>query len=450
MYIPFNKSFASHEKSKYWSKKNIIKPNDIMMGSQKKFIFDCNICNHEFITTPEKIKNNGWCGYCSNNKLCDNNDCQICFLKSFASHDKAKYWSKKNTISARQIFKKTIKNYIFNCNSCNHEFISIPLNIVNNNSWCPYCSIPTKKICASINCELCFNKSFASSDKIKYWSKDNIENPRLCLKFSDSKKYIFECDICNHKFFKDLYSIHRGEWCPYCANVFLCKENNCVICFNKSFASYDKSKYWCETNKLKPREVFKYARNKYWFICDKNHRFKSPLYTVSINTWCPLCINKTEKIFYDILIKKYKTLNRQYKVNWCKNKTYLPYDFVLPDNKIIIELDGDQHFRQISNWQNAEKTQYNDIYKMLCANKYKYSIIRILQMDVYCNKYDWLDELIKNIDIITNSDNTINIYMCKNNEYENHKKLYDLLHSKINNDKSYNLTLDNIIKIFKN
>ena len=55
-------------------------------------------------------------------------------------------------------------------------------------------------------------------------------------------------------------------------------------------------------------------------------------------------------------------------------------------------------------------------------------------------KYDWLDELIKNIDIITNSDNTINIYMCKNNEYENHKKLYDLSHSKINNDKSYNLT----------
>jgi hypothetical protein len=32
----------------------------------------------------------------------------------------------------------------------------------------------------------------------------------------------------------------------------------------------------------------------------------------------------------------------------CKNKTYLPFDFVLEENKIIIELDGIQHFEQIT------------------------------------------------------------------------------------------------------
>ena len=30
----------------------------------------------------------------------------------------------------------------------------------------------------------------------------------------------------------------------------------------------------------------------------------------------------------------------QFKVEWCKNKTYIPYDFCISEYKIIIELDG--------------------------------------------------------------------------------------------------------------
>ena len=55
---------------------------------------------------------------------------------------------------------------------------------------------------------------------------------------------------------------------------------------------------------------------------------------------------------------------------------------------------------------------------MNCANENGYSIIRILQKDVYYNKYDWLNELINNIENITNDNRVQNIYMCKNNEYK--------------------------------
>jgi len=55
---------------------------------------------------------------------------------------------------------------------------------------------------------------------------------------------------------------------------------------------------------------------------------------------------------------------------------------------------------------------------MKCANKNGFSIIRILQKDVYNNKYDWLHELILNIEKIINDDRVQNIYMCKNNEYK--------------------------------
>jgi len=129
-------------------------------------------------------------------------------------------------------------------------------------------------------------------------------------------------------------------------------------------------------------------------------------------------VNKTELILFNKLKEIYPTLKRQYKVNWCKNFTYLPFDFVIEDKKIIVELDGKQHFEQIGKWQSPEENRKNDIFKMNCANNNEFSVIRILQKDVYKDKYDWLTELCKNIEKITIENRVQNIYMCKNNEYK--------------------------------
>ena len=149
-----------------------------------------------------------------------------------------------------------------------------------------------------------------------------------------------------------------------------------------------------------------------------NNPFESPLSAITNGVWCSFCVNKTEKILFNKLVEVYKNLNRQYKVDWCKNVKQLPFDFVIEERKIIIELDGKQHFEQIGNWQSPEKTRKNDIYKMKCANENGFSVIRILQKDVYNNKYDWLSELIQNIEIIKDESKVQNIYMCKNNEYK--------------------------------
>jgi len=50
--------------------------------------------------------------------------------------------------------------------------------------------------------------------------------------------------------------------------------------------------------------------------------------------------------------------------------------------------------------------------------KIVFSVIRILQKDVYFNKYDWFNELCENIEKISNEKIFQNIYMCKNNEYK--------------------------------
>jgi very-short-patch-repair endonuclease len=59
------------------------------------------------------------------------------------------------------------------------------------------------------------------------------------------------------------------------------------------------------------------------------------------------------------------------------------FDFVIESLKIIIELDREQHFSQVSNWQSPQDTQTRDIYKMRQALKNDYSIIIILQTDVF-------------------------------------------------------------------
>jgi very-short-patch-repair endonuclease len=101
------------------------------------------------------------------------------------------------------------------------------------------------------------------------------------------------------------------------------------------------------------------------------------------------------------------------------NKKYLPFDFVIEERKVIIELDGPQHFKQIASWLSPEETFTIDLYKIECANINNFSIIRILQEDVLYDRYDWLNELTNNIENITNDNRIQNIYMCKNNEYKN-------------------------------
>jgi very-short-patch-repair endonuclease len=96
----------------------------------------------------------------------------------------------------------------------------------------------------------------------------------------------------------------------------------------------------------------------------------------------------------------------------------LSFDFCLPDSKIIIELDGLQHFKQVRDWVSPEIRQAVDIYKMKCAIGQGYRIIRILQEDVKLNKFNWKNEL---FDAIDSNDKIV--YICKNDEYNIYKHL---------------------------
>ena len=127
--------------------------------------------------------------------------------------------------------------------------------------------------------------------------------------------------------------------------------------------------------------------------------------------------HKTEKIVLKFLEKYDPSVIFQFKQGWCKAKRYLPFDFCLPELKILLELDGRQHFCQVSNWQSPEITQKRDAYKMKCANDNNYSVIRIVQEDILNNVYDWKTKLIETIEEIKNGDSISNISLSMEDEY---------------------------------
>lgn len=419
----YKKSFASHPKSKYWSQENIKTAREITKVSGQKFLFDCT-CGHEFKIQIANIKNGQWCSYCSNppQKLCDNDDCDSCFNNSFASHKKSKYFS-DNDISPRNLFKSSSKKILLNC-KCGHRFESTPSKI-KKGSWCPFCSNPTKKLCGDDDCQTCMDKSFASHSKAKYWSDKNKKKPRD-VALNSNNKYIFNCKKCKHEFNITLNNLnHRRGGCPFCSDPpkKLCDNTKCDTCYNKSFASHPKAKYWSDKNKEDPRNIFKSSNKKFYFTCkDCNHDFHTSPSHVNDNKWCPICINKTEKKLYKWLDGNYENVIHQPKYDWCKNIKYLPFDFVLEDYKIIIELDGPQHFVQISNWQDPKIVRKNDIYKMNQAIKQGYSIIRLLQEDVWKDKIAWKKKLQKHLH---KQKNPHIIYICKNNEYNEYNIFVD-------------------------
>jgi len=212
----------------------------------------------------------------------------------------------------------------------------------------------------------------------------------------------------------------NGRWCAYCSHQSLCGNIDCELCFANSFASCEKSKYWdyTQNNDIVPINVFRRSANKYNFICNFcNKVYNASLSNISVGYWCYCTKNKTEAKLYENLLPLYPRLITQFKQDWCKNITYLPFDFCIPEYKIIIELDGPQHFKQVSNWSTPEEQFDNDKYKEKCANDNDYSVIRILQTDVLNDIYDWKKELCKTIEELINGDEITNVYLCKNGEY---------------------------------
>jgi hypothetical protein len=434
----YNRSFATHPKSVYWSSKNELAPHQILKSSNKKYLFNCEDCGHEIEMIVKNVSCDQWCKYCNRDGLCLDDDCEFCFNKSFASHPMASCWSLKNNITAREILKGSDKKFKFDCSECNHEFESALYSIKNNNH-CPYCS--NQKLCINNECKTCFMKSCASHNISNAWSPNNEIHPRMLFKQSN-KSVIFNCLKCNHTYeTKIQHYINRDGSCPFCANKKLCN-NNCESCFNKSFASHPLVKCFSTKNNISSRNIFKGSEIKYIFDCNIcGSEFESKMYNVLTGYWCPYCKNKTEAKLLEFLKQNYSNYKTQMRFDWCRysnTNNIMPFDFGFADDNILIELDGEQHFTQVSNWNSPESVQIKDIEKIKSVYNNKYSLIHIYQKEVWNDIYDWKDILKKSICFLKKYKTQVVLFISCCNKYITHiQKLDSTINYKIVNPQNF-------------
>jgi DNA-directed RNA polymerase subunit RPC12/RpoP len=385
-------SFRSCEMSKYWSDNNIDTPRSLTKYSHEERLFICPNCPHEFPAILACISVGRWCPFCSSKILCEDDNCNFCFDKSFASRPEAEFWSKRNKKNPRECHKGSGEFIFFDCPKCGHEFYEA-LHSILSGRWCQYCCIPPKKMCGiDIDCDFCYNMSFASCPEAEYWSEKNNKNSREVFKNSNNK-FWFDCPVCYHEFEIRLFDVVDGHWCKYCSGK-LCGKKDCLLCWEKSFASQDRSLFWSEKNEDEPWQLSLMSHENRWFDCKEcGCDFETTVASVSSGHWCPTCKKRTEKKLLRLLWKNFPdAIIYQYDPDWCTNiKTgrHLKFDFYIPSLDIIIEIDGDQHFKQVSNWTSPDNIHLTDLFKMNRAIENGISVLRLYQPEVYSKTWNY-------------------------------------------------------------
>lgn len=343
---------------------------------------------------------------------------------------------------------------------------------------CPKCKTKRKEIIKNHNNKLLSNNEFIDKankqhnnfydyNKTRYlnWRSDIVvtcpnhgdftinagshAKGKGCLSCNDgTKKYTTEkwIEKAKEKYgnkYDYSKSIYRGTRKPI---IIICKEHGEFTKWGDKHLSNDKfaecnkcveKKNWLKKCEDKYGDKFNYSKVNYInnrtrviIICNEHGDFEQSPDCHLMNMGCMDCVNKTEKIVYDWLLKKFidKKIIRQKKFEWCKSfkNKFFVFDFYLPELNCIIEIDGRQHFEQVKNWENYKYNQKKDIYKMQVVNKKNISILRIFQEDIYKYGEVWLDKklhhLIKKYDIVEN-----HYISSESNKhiYDEHKKMYD-------------------------
>jgi very-short-patch-repair endonuclease len=364
---------------------------------------------------------------CKSKRPCRDEHCRRCYEKSFCSKERSKDWSTENTKPPRLVCRSSGSKFWFNCPRCGHTYKQAPnaIEMPKRNRGCAFCH-DNQRRCTDLNCQECYKNSFAVSEVNQkwHWSPKNGDlNPRDIAR-SGKKTVWLVCDVCHHDFESPTNGASRKKprGCPYCGKRKLCDDKMCHTCFGLSFASHPRAKNWSEKNEVKPTKVHLNSNLQYLFVCDScGHEFKSYIKNVTqLNTWCPDCRRKTELKLHNWLISHNLEVKRGHSFSWCKSEkdARLPFDFVIEDLKLIIELDGAQHFKQVQKWPSPEQQQNNDVYKMSKALEHGYSCIRILQNDVWRDHNDWENKL---LNVIKSYQSPSVVYIDNGTTYDAHK-----------------------------
>jgi very-short-patch-repair endonuclease len=474
----YNRSLASRYTSRYWAENDKTCREICATIHLKLFNVKCPICSTISEQKPQVINCGKWCHDCYPKVTDHNSYVDICVKKEYDLPV-----DRKNNI-----YKTTRLKLYHKCEVNEHkEYPQTPASHVQGQG-CPECAgnqLKTHKKYISdcikkgydLPVERYNNKYFDSKKKLYHKCKvlEHVEYPQtpnghlmgngcpLCgieqnriknarnhdvyveickilgldlPEADDNNKYyngntklFHKCAILEHKEYLHQPTLHLRGYigCKECINISIIERQT------KTHQQYidECKKLDLDLPIIKSYNIYKHIKIKLLHKCQKNEKHKEYSQRPDchlLGQGCPQCKNKSEAKFYELLIEKNIVCETQINFDWCKNEVtnkYFPFDFLIKTFRIILELDGMQHFRDITYWHtNSLKQCSRDCYKMQQAIKNKYTIIRILQPEFYKNPKEIINMVLP---YIKQYDKPEIIYITKNiSIYDRHKSIMNI------------------------
>ena len=378
-------------------------------------LITCSVCCRDFPQTPDDHLHGCGCPDCGLEKKREvasrkrKKAADEFIRKVIAKHGEGKF------LYDRVEYVTSKKHVQIGCPKCEKYFPQTPSDHLQGHG-CPDCALEKKREVASRKRKKAADE-FEEKATAKYgkgrYTYDNVEY------VTAATLVMITCSVCSKDFPQTPNNHLSGQGCPDCG---LEKKREAAGRKRKKAADEFEGK----ANAKHGEGTFLYDKVKYdtakipvLIGCPKCEIYFPQTPDDHLHgCGCPTCYNKTEKKVYDYLINHYLGLIRGFKANWCKNpetNLYYPFDFCIKEKSVIIELDGGHHFRDVEHWKSSFEDRHRvDLVKQVAANENGFRVIRLLQEDVWSDKYDWLTELLKNIE----DDTKQNIFMCKNGEYD--------------------------------
>jgi uncharacterized C2H2 Zn-finger protein len=139
--------------------------------SHDQITLKCDQCPHYFTTTKNSLLLGAWCRYCApfNGILCGEDDCSVCYKKSFANAYPwyIPYLDDSNSTPLHALLPNSRKEFItFRCPQCKHRIIKTPNSLNKHKFVCIYCT--RGALCDDESCTYCEENSMRSNPAYEF------------------------------------------------------------------------------------------------------------------------------------------------------------------------------------------------------------------------------------------------------------------------------------------
>ena len=249
------------------------------------------------------------------------------------------------------------------CKACGHEWTTTAKCLLRKNG-CPKCAIKYRANLKRKTHEFFIAQMILINPNIEILSEYQ----------GDGIKVKCKCKADNHIWYATPTNLLQKSGCPKCGGQIkktheefeneLRQINNNIILLSEYKGVHEHIKCKCK-------------------IC--GHEWVTRPHELLDEYGCPMCNISRGELKIKLLLEEYSIIyNYQYKFEDCKFYNKLPFDFYLPQYNILIEFDGEQHFKVIDKFGGLDRfidTKIRDTVKTIYAKDNNIQLIRIPYWD---------------------------------------------------------------------